>query len=70
MTFRNGLRIRITHPEHPALGKTGTVTRLCRADDAAWVNMDEPLPVDLRHFPEGDERRDHLLLYPDEVEGI
>ena len=49
-------------------GKTGTVVRLRRADDAAWVRMDCDLPRGLRTFPVGDEggRDNHIILWPRE----
>lgn len=68
--FENGQRVTVTAQHHPCKGKAGTVARLRRADAAAWVNMDDPLPGDLASFPRGDERRNHMMLYPDECEPI
>lgn len=47
-------------------GETGTVVRLRRADEAAWVRMDCGLPADLRSFPADDERGRgrHIILWP------
>jgi len=49
-------------------GKTGTVVRLRRADEAAWVRMDCDLPSALRSFPADDEngRGNHIILWPQE----
>lgn len=47
-------------------GKTGTVVRLRRADEAAWVKMDCELPAALRSFSADDEhgRGNHIILWP------
>lgn len=49
-------------------GKTGTVVRLRRADEAAWVKMDCDLPDQLRSFPADDAcgRANHIILWPSE----
>lgn len=67
-SFQNNQKIIVTDAEHPCHGKTGTVVRLRRADDAAWVRMDEDLPMDLRSFPADDERRNHIMLWPEDCE--
>lgn len=64
--FENGQRVIVSNPEHPCFGKAGSVVRLRRMDESAFVNMDDPLPGDLASFPEGDSRRNHILMYPDE----
>ena len=64
--FQNGQRIVVAHPEHPCVGKVGTVVRLLRRDESAWVNMDDDLPLDLRSFGVEDSRRNHINLWPDE----
>lgn len=53
-------------------GKTGTVVRLRRADEAAWVCMDCDLPATLRSFHAGDEhgRENHLMLWPQECKAV
>lgn len=54
-------------PEQDALaGQTGTVVRLRRADEAAWVKMDCALPASLRSFPADDEhgRGNYIILWP------
>ena len=56
---------------HPCVGKTGVVTRvLIRNDREAWIATDEPLSPDLRSFPEGDPRANHICAWIDEVEAI
>ena len=61
-------RVRVTLPEHPCVGKTGKVHRIRISDNGAWVNMDDPLPPDLRSFEIGDSRANHIILYPNECE--
>jgi hypothetical protein len=64
-----GQRVRITsESKDEMVGKLGTVVRLRRTDNGAWVNMDRDLPIALRSFPEHDPRRRHMLVYPDECE--
>lgn len=69
-TFKNGQRVILDQPEmHKALrGKIGTVVRLRRCDNGAWVRMDEDVPDELRSFPANDEagRGNHVMLYPEE----
>lgn len=76
-SFRNHQRVRVVQVSPGAsdydkgkvsqlIGKVGSVVRLRRADTGAWVRMDEPLPVAIRNFPEGDERAHDFILYPDE----
>ena len=54
------------------IGKTGTVVRLRRADEAAWVKMDCDLPAELRSFPADDEhgRANHIILWPSECAAV
>jgi hypothetical protein len=68
--FKDGLHVKVWSREHPLDGMSGRVARLRRADNGAWVEMDEPLPIDLRRFPEGDSRTKHILLYPDECVSV
>jgi hypothetical protein len=50
----------------PALG---TVVRLRRNDDGAWVSLYERNPNDSVHpFPVGDSRATHVLTYPEHCE--
>lgn len=66
--FRLGQRVRVTAQECALCGKVGTVERLRRSDNGAWVTMDEALDDDMRVFPATDPRADHILLYPTECE--
>ncbi len=69
--FCDGQKVRVTNPDggREALrGWTGTVVRLRRQDDGAFINMDQSLPTELMRFPEGDTRCRHILLYPDVCE--
>ena len=68
--FKLHQRIRVSHPEHPAFGATGTIVRLRRADDDAWVDMDDPLPPDLLAFPADDPRGKHMRLSPWDCEAL
>jgi hypothetical protein len=67
--FQRAQRIRVVNRE-PLNGKTGVVCRLLMRDDSAWVNMDEAIPEDVASFPEDDQRRNHVLLYPEDCEEI
>jgi hypothetical protein len=64
--FADFQRVRIIAPEHQLRGKVGKVVRLRRADEGAWVRMDDDLPVELRRF--SDDRKNDLLLFPEECE--
>ena len=71
-TLHQRVRVKLEHFDLD--GKTGRVVRIVKSAvgalvaDGAWVAMDDPLPVDMRKFPEGDPhgREDHLVLYPTE----
>ncbi len=44
----------------------GTVVRLRRGDDGAWVALDQRLDVPGAHpFPAEDQRGRHVLVYPE-----
>jgi hypothetical protein len=63
-SFRNGERVIVSHGDDK--GKTGVVVRLRRADRGAWIYLDsEPLHP---HFPVGDDRHRHVMLYPEDVD--
>lgn len=61
--FVKGQRIRCLEGGS-MFGRTGTVWRVRMADDGAWVQMDEDLPIGLAQFPADDSRARHILLYP------
>lgn len=68
-----GQRIKVVDAFHDELnGTTGTVTRLRRSDDGAWVNIDQGLPDSLRQFPADDSagRGNHIVLAPEECEAL
>lgn len=69
--LRLDLRVRVhralDHGKHVFLGGApGTVVRLRRSDDQAWVELDERSAVPGAHpFPESDRRRGrHVLVEP------
>lgn len=68
--FKNLQRVKVANPDHPCVGKVGTVVRKRIADNGAWVNMHDDLPDDLRSFPADDRagRGNHIILYPEECE--
>jgi hypothetical protein len=66
-SFRAEQRVKIVDAAHQLKGKTGTVDRV-RTDGKAWVNMDEPLPADIRSFQPPDPRAQYLVLFPDQCE--
>jgi len=51
----------------PVFGLMGTVKRLRRADDGAWVELDDRSKIaDVHPFPEDDATRGkHVLTYPE-----
>ncbi len=60
--FASGQRIRVA--DGPLLGRIGTVARLRRADQAAWVDF-EDLPSEHRRFSDDPSRRGHALVWPE-----
>lgn len=66
--FENGQRVIVTAQHHPLKGKAGAVVRLRRSDEAAWINMDDPIDSRFAEFPRGDARRNHQMFYPEECE--
>ena len=69
--FRSiGQRVRIVLGGFELDGRTGTVTRKRRADNGAWVDIDDGLPESLRSFDKDDEGRrgNHIILYPEDCE--
>lgn len=72
MHFRLHQRVRIWRGDHADLiGRAGTVVRLRRGDDGAWVRLDEHLDAP-KPFPDDDPdgRGNDLILYPDECEPL
>jgi hypothetical protein len=70
--FSNGQRVKITTDALTKgismLGKVGTVVRIRMQDNGAWIEMDDPLPEELASFELGDNRRNHIIFYPEECE--
>ena len=65
--FTHRQRVVVTSPHHALTGRTGTVHRLRRADNGAWVRMDEDLPEDLVLFTDADDPRHRdVCLYPEQ----
>lgn len=70
-TFRGlpqGTRIVVTDPASPIHCMRGSLWRPRKADDMAWFAMDEAIPANLSSFPDGDNRRNHVKLWPDQCE--
>jgi hypothetical protein len=68
--FTQGQRVKIAHGEYVASmeGWAGSVHRLRIADTGAWVRMDQEVPSEHRKFGGADERKNDLLLFPEECE--
>lgn len=66
--FQLGQRVEVTDEKHKLFRRIGTVTRLRRGDDGAWVDMEHDLPPEVRAFPSADSRARNVILYPDECE--
>ena len=71
--FEKSIRVCISDKEHPLFGKSCQVVRIRLCDEGAWCNMDEPIPNELSCFKsinglDEDTRRNHVLLYPDQVD--
>jgi hypothetical protein len=67
--FQPGDRVKVTVP-NGLEDQTGTVKRLRKSDNGAWIKMDSDPPPDLEIFPADDHRHRHMLLYPGECEPI
>ena len=70
--FNLGQRIAVnsTCDYREIVGKTGTVVRCLMRCDSAWIKMDEDIPESLASFPVGDDRRNHINLWPDDCEDL
>jgi hypothetical protein len=51
-------------------GACGTVVRLRRCDDGAWIELDTPAHDDVHPFPADDPRARHVLAYPEDCHHI
>ena len=65
--FNNDQRVIVTQHAHALNGLAGTVVRLRRADNGAWVKMDERREGFPWDFPADDPagRGSHALLWPE-----
>jgi hypothetical protein len=73
LRFMNGQRVQINNPspDHNRIeGWVGTVARLRKTDDAAWVKMARDLPRNLQSFPADDDWHRHIILWPDECKPV
>lgn len=61
--FSSGQRVRVA--VGPLIGRIGTVARLRRADQAAWVDF-EDLPSEHISFADDPNRRGHALVWPED----
>lgn len=83
--FRLGMRVRVREPviegHHPlsdyvttAVVKEskflGTVVRMRRGDEGAWIALDERGPDAIHPFPADDHRACHVLAYPEDCEAV
>lgn len=68
--FTFGLRVRVTDPDTELGGFTGTVVRILRSSEEAWVELDSDPPKWRASFPPSDPRHRHVRLFDDEVEVI
>jgi hypothetical protein len=68
--FRNSQRVIVVEPSSPLFGKTGIVVRLRYGDHGAWVRMDENIPEAIARFSVGDDRRNDIILYPDQCNAL
>jgi hypothetical protein len=67
--FQLRQKVRVTDGYDPRLnGMTGSVCRLLHRDSSAWIDMDQDVPSDLANFIDGDPRRNHINVFPDECE--
>lgn len=69
--FENGQRVRVLREAYrgTAMDAVGTVTRLRRGDDGAWVELDERYADDKVHpFPAADERARKVVAFPEDCE--
>ena len=70
--FRGVRRVIVANPNEghePLRGRTGIVARkLISTPFEAWVEMDDPLPDELRRFSRGDRREKHVCLHSEECE--
>lgn len=69
-SFHDEQRVKVLRNEKGiAVGAVGTVKRLRRNDNGAWVELDRLHKNEAVHpFPKGDTRERHVLAYPEDCE--
>jgi len=69
--FKKDQGVVVTEPDHPLRGRTGRVWRLRFCDDGAWVQINgADIGHALARFPQGDSRRNHVVLFPEQCESL
>lgn len=70
-SFVNVTRIRVVNTANPLFGQCGRFVRKVRFANAAWIHMDEDLPLELQSpFPDAEKRLHDAVLYPEECEAV
>lgn len=63
--FQNDQRVFVKHDaDGNQIKAVGTVVRLRRADDGAWINLDQRHPR--CPFPADDPRSNHVIAFPED----
>lgn len=65
---RIGMTIRARLPQ--IKGKIGNIVSIPKPPTCVWVLMNDPVPDELRAFPKGDSREQHIQLYAGEFEVV
>lgn len=67
--FKLHQRVVVRHTaDGHAVDTPGTVERLRRADDGAWIALDRRLAEGIHPFPADDSRATHVLAYPEDCD--
>jgi hypothetical protein len=68
--LKTGQSVRVIDQNHPCFGKIGRVWRESLREMSAWIQMNEPIPENLRRFPKGDKggRDCNIMLLPGQCE--
>lgn len=71
--FENAQRVLVKHEADRglAVNAIGTVARLRRGDDGAWIALDERHATPGVHpFPPDDSRATHVMAFPEDCEAV
>lgn len=70
--FKGGQRVRVLrNADGVELGAVGSVVRLRRCDDMAWVALEARSTNESAHpFPADDDRGTHVLAAPEDCEAV